>query len=89
MQTNRKFKHKVLAALAVSAALLAGVAQADKSSDGSAKCSSPGTSLCGKVGTNLQRCVQDKSCRTAPERKGPDERSAIWLLTELFFSRDR
>ncbi|MSQ60725.1 MAG: hypothetical protein EXR36_14075 [Betaproteobacteria bacterium] len=89
MYPNRKFKHQVLAAIAVSAALFAGAAQADKSNGASPKCSSPNTALCGKVSADVNRCVQDKSCRIEARRKDPDERSALWLLTELFFSRDR
>jgi hypothetical protein len=96
MQTNRMFKHTALAAIAASAVLFTGVVQAEKSSGAPPSCSNAGTTtvLCAKVGANSHRCVQDKSCRVQPERKAlerkaPDERSAIWLLTELFFPRDR
>ncbi len=89
MKSNHQFN--TLTAIAASLALFAGVAQADNVVGAPAKCSSSDSNmaLCGKVGGNLYRCVQQKPCVSRQKERTRDERSAIWLLTELFFSQDR
>lgn len=90
MQPNRHSKYKVLAAIAASVALLAAVVQAESAGNESSRCVRPSTNLalCGKVGTDLHRCIRQKPCNLEREEQSPRGRSAIWILTDLFFPQD-